>query len=953
MMRIAVACVWACFSIQVLASDIDADAIAFFESEVRPILVEHCYECHSDDTDEPEGGLRLDSRSGWQLGGDSGPALVPGDVEESLIIDAVRHSENVVSAMPPSSKLSLKQIDALERWVAGGAVDPRDGVTSAQAKAFDWQSRFDDHWSWRPVRSVAVPDSDAFAASSSPIDRFIGRKIDDAGLRPALPADRPTWLRRVTFDLTGLPPTIDEIQDYVADESATADQHVVDRLLSSPAFGETWARHWMDLIRYAESHGHEFDYPIENAHHYRDYLIRAFNADVPYDQLIREHLAGDLIGNPRIDPATLWNESVTGTGFWYLHEATHAPTDVRQHEADIIDNQIDVLSKTFLGLTVSCARCHDHKFDAISTKDYYALSAYIQSSARQNYPQDTGGKIASDTSTIRQLLADASESIEADALPEKASPEQDCFVDFHGPSLPPGWSTTGLAFEAIGGQPMVSVSGDLAFPHTIDSGRCGTRQVGTLRSPTFTISTEKIHVLMKANAGTMARVVIDHFDMVTRHELLFRGTLLKGKTIETNGKWAWKSFGNDLKKYVGRRAYLEFIDEGPGSIAIDRVIFRDDDAPKDASVAMLEVELNSTARELASQAKPIADRLVQPDWVIAMADGTVEMAPVAIRGNPHNEGAPVPARTLSALGAELASGTHSRLGLANSIASSDNPLTSRVVVNRLWHHLFGRGIVPTTDDFGPQGQPPSHPQLLDWLASDFVRDGWSIKRSIRQMVLSETYRQSSIAHPENDSQRIATADPTNQTLHRMPVRRLNAEAIRDAIMAISGRLDTTAFGPSVPTHHTEFMQGRGKRDSGPIDGDGRRSVYLSVDRNFINPFFLTFDMPTPFGPQGRRSRSNVPAQSLAMMNDPLVKLQAERWADDIMQEDDATNEQKIDRLFLQATATPPANQQRRQLVQFLEEQSAAYGAEDGVIFQQAWVDLAHTILNLKSFTFLR
>lgn len=953
MRRIAVACVWACLSSRVFASDIDADAVAFFESKIRPILIEHCYECHGDDTDEPEGGLRLDSRSGWQIGGDSGPALVPGDVDGSLIIDAVRHSENLVSAMPPSSKLSPEQIDAMERWVAGGAVDPRDEVTASEAKAFDWQSRFDDHWSWRPVLDAVVPQSDAFADCSSPIDRFVGRRIEDAGLRPAMPADRPTWLRRVTFDLTGLPPTFDEIQNYLAEGSPDADDRVVDRLLASPAFGETWARHWMDLVRYAESFGHEFDYPIENAHHYRDYLIRAFNADVSYDQLIREHIAGDLISNPRIDPANQWNESVTGTGFWYLHEATHAPTDVRQHEADIIDNQIDVLSKTFLGLTVSCARCHDHKFDAISAQDYYALSAYSQSSAKQNYPQDTGGKIAADTRLIRQLLADASESIEGDIAVEKTRSDEGYFVDFRGDALPPGWSATGLAFEAIGDEPMVSVDGDLAAPGTVDSGRSGKRQFGTLRSTTFTITTKNIHVLIKADANVMARVVIDHFDMVTRHELLFRGTMLRKKTIDTQGKWAWKSFGNDLEKYLGRRAYLEFVDEGVGSIAVDKVIFSDDGPPKDISVAKTEVEVNPAAKELAAQAKRIADRLAQPDWVIAMAAGTIEPAPVAIRGNPHNEGEPVPARTLSALGGELASDIGSRLGLANSIASADNPLTSRVMVNRIWHHLFGRGIVPTTDDFGPQGQLPSDPQLLDWLASDFVRGGWSIKRAIRQMVLSETYRQSSVAHPDVDPQRIAMVDPTNVTLHRMPVRRLNAEAIRDAIIAISGRFDAAAFGPSVPTHHTEFMQGRGKRNSGPLDGDGRRSVYISVDRNFISPFFLTFDMPTPFGPQGRRSRSNVPAQALVMMNDPLVKLQAERWADGVMHEDDLSDQQKIDRLFLQATATPPTSQQRRQLVQFLEDQSAAYGAKNGVIVRQAWADLAHAILNLKSFTFLR
>ncbi len=959
-----------CISPLSTASESDRDQIAFFESKIRPIFVQHCYQCHGDATEEPEGGLRLNSRVGWQRGGDSGPTIVPGDVEGSLLIDAVRHSENVVSAMPPSSKLSPEQIDALEHWVASGAVDPRqDDAGSDEVLGFDLQSRFEQHWSWRPVETVDVPMADVFADWSHPIDRFIGRGIDAAGLRPALPADRPTWLRRVTFDLTGLPADTDAIDAYVRDASPDADAAVVDRLLASPAFGEAWARHWMDLVRYAESHGHEFDYPIENAFRYRDYLIRAFNVDVPYDQLIREHLAGDLIDPPRIDPANGWNESVIGTGFWFLHEATHAPTDVQKHEADIIDNQIDVLSKTFLGLTVSCARCHDHKFDAISAEDYYALSAYSQSSVRQNYPQDTDGRIAADTKTIRQLLADASEEAKANADTETSIPDADCFVDFHGDALPKGWSTTGLAFEPIGDKPMVSLDGGIAVANTVDSGRSGNRQFGTLRSPTFTITTNNIHVLLKADHLVMARVVIDHFDLVTRHELLFRGTMLRGKSIDTGGRWAWKSFGNDLRKYVGRRAYLEFVDEGRGSISIDKVVFSDGGAAGVTDVRTSDVTLDPIAGQLASQAKTIADRLAEPEWVIAMAEGTVETASVAIRGNPHNVGKPVAARTLSALGGDESGGdknrggknsdSRSRLALADSIASPTNPLSSRVLVNRLWHHLFGRGIVSTPDDFGPQGQPPSDLELLDWLAADFVHGGWSIKRSIRQIVLSRTYRQSSSSHPDVDPTRIAAVDPTNVLLHRMPVRRLSAEAIRDSVMAISGRMDASAFGPSIATHHTEFMQGRGKRAGGPIDGEGRRSVYLSVDRNFLSPFFQTFDMPSPFGPQGRRSRSNVPAQSLAMMNDPMVLGEATRWADSVCRDETRTTAEKIERLFVQATAMKPSLEQFAGLEQFLKEQSAAYADADQTedasqsADRQAWVDLAHLILNLKSFVFLR
>ena len=1023
------------------------EQVEFFETQVRPILVEHCYECHSAESGEIEAGLRLDSKPGWQSGGDSGPAVLPGDASKSLLIHAVRYEEDVVSGMPPDSKLPDKQIALLEKWVTMGAPDPRTQQSppgESMVESFDLQKRFREHWSWRPITSPAPP---RVADSSWPlndIDKFVLRRIEDAGLAPAPTADRAVWLRRVYFDLIGLPPTESQLAEFLADEADDAHQRVVDDLLGSVHFGEKWARHWMDLVRYAETYGHEFDYPIRFAHEYRDYLIRAYNADVPFDQFVREHIAGDLIAQPRIDPASGINESVIGTGFWYFHEATHAPTDVLANEADIVDNQLDVFGKAFLGLTVACARCHDHKFDAISTADYYALSAHLQSSCRQDVPLDAGGTRAKALPRIRSLLGEAQTQLtsaeidvpapvemfdvanelllrrdsaeEITRIPDewiaaaadahrldsrrlnrwvgaiqsgpppraRAAKDSVLFEDFESGAFPDGWSTSGLAFTPVGSDLRLRADGSIANPGTIDSGVSGKKQTGILRSPTFEIAATQIHVRMRATADVTVRVIIDNYHMAHFNALLFKQTYLNDKATDTGGQWIWKSLANDLRKYVGHKAFLEFVDEGDGDIAIDEIRFserkpRADSRGEIATAGelrepwrnginairrgrstplirwmvrngLVDVEqLSADAGRALSEARTIADSLPAPRFAVAMAQGTPEDAFVYVRGNHATLGDRVPARTLEALGSHP--GT--RLDLADQITSRDNPLTARVFVNRVWHHLMGRGIVPSVDDFGPQGEPPSHPELLDWLASEFVADDWSVKRLIRRVVLSQTYRQDAVADPSLDIEKIATVDPTNSLLYRMRIRRLPSESIRDAILLVSGRLDPKPFGPSVPTHRTPFMSGRGARASGPLDGNGRRSIYLSIYRNFLSPFMLTFDMPNPFGPKGRRSQSNVPAQALTLMNDPLVIQQSETWAKrifDAAPEGAApTDRARVAAMVRQAHGIEASEGQLDQLLAFLRLQASQYGDSD----QRAWADLGHALFNMKAFYFLR
>ena len=1209
-----------------------AEQVEFFESKIRPILVEHCYECHSNDSEDVEGSLLLDSKWGWETGGDSGAAIVPGNLEESILIDAVRYEENIVSAMPPDSKLSAQKIKLLEKWVEMGAPDPRPKVESSGGgiETFDLQKRLAEYWCWR---AVADPKPPTVADQSWPrddLDRFVLHKLEEAGIKPAKPASRQVWLRRVYFDLIGLPPTPEQIDAFVADTSDNALETVVDQLLDSPHFGEKWARHWMDLVRYAETYGHEFDYPIPQPTEYRDYLIRAFNADVPYDQFVIEHIAGDMLEKPRRNPDEQFNESVIGTGFWYLHEATHAPTDVLKNEADIIDNQLDVFGKAFLGLTVACARCHDHKFDAIATDDYYALSAFIQSSCRQLYPLDPGEKTVQAIGQVRalqekagklmrkanqgrqspadyfqaagglirgakddpstgqpaaelfdgfeddyalwkatgdafgerpankpirpqkdfsgrvgkgfltsfpgsdkpkgemlsepfqiergyihlkvgggkrkvgvELLIDgsavhtaagenrddlidrvwdvrehlgktatirvfdnhsggwghinvdqivfsnqptvgqpspvspSSEAIAAAAKQQgldedklakwvwtlitadvKASEpsaaavlamrideskrlnklhtkfqadkksredyarDHELFESFDGGALPEGWSTSGHGFQVVGQEP-VSLVNPESLPGTIDSGYFGGKATGILRSPTFTITNKNIHVRMRAGKGVKANVIIDNYQMAPYNALLFRGTFVNGDGANTSGQWQWKSLSGDLRKYAGHKAYLEFVDEGDHEIAIDEIWFTDGGPPsppgKPLAEAFSHPEFSFTKffnnevaglrdgrrsllvdwlienelvvpdsmaaglEQTITEAKQIAATIPRPRYVLAMAEGTREDARVYIRGSHINLGAEVPPRNLTALGGEQLD----RLALARQIASSNNPLTARVIVNRLWHHLFGRGIIPSVDDFGPQGQPASHPDLLDHLAFRFMtEDGWSLKTTIRKMVLSQTYRQASVANPANDPELLAKVDPTNALLNHVRVRRLPAESIRDAILTVSGRLDKKQFGGSVPTHRTAFMTGRGARGSGPLDGNGRRTVYLSVYRNFLNPFLLTFDMPNPFGPKGRRSNSNVPAQALTLMNDPFVIQQAKLWSQKLKSIEDP--EQRIRSAVKLAHGVEATDSQVDRFEAFVGQQIA-----DGAQPDQAWADLAHTLFNMKSFYFLK
>jgi hypothetical protein len=953
----------------------DPAAVEFFEKSVRPLLASRCQGCHG--SAKQKGGLRLDSRAAMLKGGSSGPAVVPGDLTASRLIDAIHYGEAV--QMPPKSKLPDAEVAALEHWVAIGAPWGHDASSGVAAKAASAafraalreRSRF---WSFQPIRAALPPSpADTSGWARNPIDRFILDRLSRHGLAPAPEAGRRTLIRRLSFDLTGLPPTRAEVEAFLADRSPDAYERLVDRLLGSPHYGERWGRHWLDLVRYADTAGHEYDYDIPNAFRYRDYVLRALNADLPYDRFLVEHLAGDLLENPRRHPVDRSNESVIATGFLYLGEGVHSPVDVREEEMRRIDNQVDVISKAFLGLTVSCARCHDHKFDPIASRDYYALAGFLHSSRYQQAFIESPGRLG-ELESCRMRIAELVPSRRLSPVgfthhtgPPSAAGEV-VFEVFNGDDLG-DWHVIG---DGFGWRP--SRDGDFRLDLTPGSGRLewvapgqahsgllSNRLQGVLRSRTFVIKSRFIHYLAAGRGGTI-NLVVDGFEKI-------RDPIYGGLTIAVDAGDRPRWLTQDVGMWLGHPAYIELADgavadysgattamrDGLGYLAVDEIRMSDRPAPggsprgnptETVDLQAVVASLRSTKPDEAHRLQEAIERfrsieatIPPPRLAPALADGTGMDEHLLIRGNYRNPGELVPRRFLEVLGGRLmatpASGS-GRLELARHLVDPKaNPLTPRVLVNRLWKHHFGEGIVKSTDDFGAMGRPPGHPGLLDWLASRLVAGGWSIKAVQRLIVTSSAYRMSSV--PAVEAERL---DPENVLLHRANVRRLEAEAIRDALLAISGRLDPAMYGPGVPVHLSAFMDGRGRpARSGPLDGYGRRSVYLAVRRNFLNPMFLAFDAPVPFSCIGRRNTSNVPAQALILLNDPFVVEQARRWGHAIASAPARDDRDRIDRAFLAAFGRPPTTEESRACLTFVERSS--------------WSDLCHVLINMKEFIFIQ
>ncbi len=1079
------------------SSSPSAEQVEFFEKKVRPLLVENCFGCHGPNNSPPQGNFRIDSRAALLKGGDRGTALNSAKPLESSVLAAVSYTDPHFQ-MPPKGRLTEEQIGTLTEWYKMGAPFPAKPATRGTGKstvaastgrpAFDIKARM-KHWAWQPIQNPAVPAVKQKAWCRTPIDAFVLAKLEAKGLKPAPAADRRTLIRRVTYDLIGLPPTPAEVSDFLNDKSPNAYEKVVDRLLASPHYGERWGRHWLDLVRYAETDGHEFDMEKLGAWQYRDYVIRAMNADLPFNQFVMEHLAGDLLPQPRLNPTDHFNESMLGTAFFWLGSGKHSPVDLRDDECERVDNQIDVLGKAFLGVGIGCARCHDHKFDAISSKDYYALYGFLKSSRQQvvsiapplsdklrrdltdantelqrallnaagtALTQSTDLKATTWTTALTEAkqrpahplhawavlnTPDATRSADTfrsarenlrkqlHEIAERTQKEQADITWMLGPDAEPAMRTWYSSDEAFTGftqnATQLTLRSDpakkdhllAAFPCTVDSGRVSERFHGALRSQTFTI-TKKNLIYRVMGRDTRIRVIIAGFQRI--QDPLY-GRLQFDVNSPDRPEWRVQ----DLAPWVGQRAYIEISDNGGGYISVARIGASNGGAPTeppnplvlrlledpnltslDALAHGYEALFHSTAAWLQSEhpehpvnsakhqdttdasycallpdllpaltlpAPSVApltalrERRAQLDGQIpgiqlalCTADGTGENERVHLRGNYRTLGTEAPRRFLEACGGsqlptpEEGSG---RLRLAQRIASASNPLTARVIVNRLWGHHFGEGIVRTPDDFGVMGQPPTHPELLDWLATVFMQPqsisnqrpnasfgcGWSLKRLHRMMLLSSVYRMDS-----RMEEKAELVDPQNKLLHRMPVRRLEAEAIRDAVLAVSGRLDTHLYGAPVMPNLNAFTPGRGAPSSGPVDGAGRRSIYLSMRRNFPVTMLAAFDYPVPTSTIGRRTVSSVPAQALTMLNDPFVVEQASVWAKRILSEP-GDPAQKIDTLYETAFSRPPTESERTAALAFVTQQGQPGKTDD----PRAWADLCHVLYNVKEFMFVK
>jgi cytochrome c553 len=1048
----------------------------FFEAKVRPVLVQHCYACHG--PEKQKGGLRLDTRAGVTAGGDGGPVVVPGKPGASRLVVAVRHTDPDLK-MPPDKPLGKEQVAALEKWVELGAPDPRTAPAGPAADTADWDAVLRDRrtwWSLQPVRKPPLPAG----PDANPVDRFVRSKLTAAGLAPAPPADRTTLARRLSFVLTGLPPTPEQVAAFEADPSPTAHERYVDSLLASPHFGERWARHWLDVARYADTYGYEWDIPAKGGWRYRDYLIRAFNADVPYDQLVREQIAGDLLPTPRLDPAGGTTESLVGPMFFMLGEKRHGDSAMFNgiHQ-EMLHDKIDAFSKAFQAVTVGCARCHDHKLDAVSQQDYYALAGILMSARWATTTTDTPERNRAAITRLKELKRDLRREVgrwwlEAEvadgwkklpgeaALPvehplhpwqalvqatrdqkdvaarwkelaaryaklgaDRAAANARDFpvvADFTR-GIPAGWSVDGVGLRdgpGRGGDFTVALTGPRIVGRLLPAGLftdpLSPRLNGVVRTPLLRrFDRPWLSAHVAGGDFSAERVVVDNAFLAERQaylagpdpgwrkvsafpEMKDRRVYVEYATKSSNPNFpprvglggacseeqaadpaSW--FG--LTRVVAHAAAGAPADELAGFrplFAGDTPLSLEDaearyaawfsqavtawagDTAADEQAKLLAWLLQQKLLpngEGGAPPKPVAGllaayraaekHLLDPQTVNGLIDADpAEDYRLNARGDFDRPTHPVPRGYLRVFDRVKVAGTASgRRDLAEYVASADNPLTARVYVNRVWHWVFGTGLVETPDDFGKLGDRPSHPELLDYLAAWFVENGWSTKKLIRLLVTSRTFRQSGAA-----SAAALKADPRNRLLHHVALRRLEAEPIRDAILATSGRLDHQLFGPPLNPYRTH-EDAQKRLFSGPLNGAGRRSVYTKVTIMEPPKFLVVFNQPQI--PTGKRDVTNVPAQALALLNDPFVIGQAAHWGNALAKTPHRTVEERLRAMFRRALGRFPTAAEVTRWSATVTELAGDHGVPaDAVLSSPAvWKDVAHTLFNTKEFIYVR
>jgi hypothetical protein len=873
----------------------EPEGIEFFEKEIRPILVEHCLECHAGDT-EQKGGLVLDSRQGWTTGGDSGPAVIPGDPGGSLLVEAVRY-ENPNFEMPPKSRLPADKIARLEEWVRMGAPDPREGVVKkAGARLSVDEGR--SFWSYRKPVEPPVPDVGEAPRDLPPIDRFLRVRMKEAGVASAPPASPEARLRRLHFDLTGLPPDPEEIRAFAADPSPAAWKREVDRLLASPHFGERWGRHWLDVVRYGESFTLR-GLILREAWRYRDHVIAAFNEDRPYDRFLQEQIAGDLMPREGI-PLEEQRRRLIATGFLALGNHNLEEQDKRQLDLDIVDEQLDTIGKAFLAQTLGCARCHDHKFDPIPTRDYHALAGILANTKILSHSNVSNwldlplplppaeeaalaahdGRIASLESRLKKAEKEREAAVAAD--PSRSSEDR--------PEIVAADALPGLVVDDFEAEKVGNWKHSVHTRAYIGEGYLHDQNEGKgLKTLSFAARVPKrgryeVRLAWAAGPGRASSVPI----MISSADGDFPIRIDQSGPPPIEGRFI--SLGQFTFETNGANFVLISNEGTSGHVVADAVQFlpveeleSQSETPSGPRDGAMERRRQGAVAEVSRLKKELADLKAQgparPRHLGVEESEKPSDLPVLARGIVHNPtGDPVPRGFLQVTlpagspPPSIPPGESGRLELARWIGSSDHPLTARVFVNRAWHWMFGRGIVRTTDNFGTTGEAPSHPELLDWLAVRFMEDGWSVKRLVREIAMSEAYQASA---PADESPWLAV-DPDNRLFARAPRRRLEAEALRDAILVASGRLDPVAGGPTI--------RPAAANDYGYVQDSLRRSVYLPALRNALPEFLEAFNLADPSRTTGRRDLGTIAPQALLLLNHPFVLDEAEHAAKRILAE---------------------------------------------------------------------
>lgn len=788
-------------SLPAAAADLTAEEVAFFEGKVRPLLVEHCYECHSTETNKVKGGLLLDSKEGWMAGGESGDAVESGKPNASLLMEAVRYANKDLQ-MPPKYQLSEAEIAVLADWIEMGAPDPRTGGKVAKAAGIDWE-KGRNHWSFQAVSKPIVPTVLDANWARDDLDRFILAKLESANLKPMPDTDRFALIRRVTLDLTGLPPTVDEVGAFVHDAGSDDEAlgKVVDRLLKSSAFGERWGRHWLDVARYADSVGKTRNVPFPYAWRYRNYVIDAFNADKPYNEFIAEQIAGDLMvaGN-----AQDREEKLVATGLLALGSMDLNERDKEQFQLDRIDDQMDTIGRATMGLTLGCARCHDHKFDPISHRDYYALAGIFASTTTLSGQQSKqgGGK------------------------------------EYHHPEL-----------------------------------------LARLDAP--------LPLKKSAAESTRTKMLQERLNQII--SAVKKNEINKNRRIE-------------IRKEIN--AIREELAKSSASTGAAPSPFKNKNKKND-----------------------IGDEKVDPNAELAMAavDGHVTDLALRVRGEPDIKGEVVPRAFpvifKQAYSPALPKDGSGRLELSKWLTSRQHPLTARVMVNRIWAHLLGRGLVESVDNFGASGTSPTHPELLDHLALRFMDNHWSVKSVVRAIVLSRTYRLSG-QHSEINT----AADEDNQLYWRANLRRLEIEAIRDSLLAAGGLLEQerptgAPFSQSMGSDLSKINQKNRKNNVPDTIGEPIRTVYLPVFRSKLPGMFTVFDFAEPDQVNGRRDVTTVAPQALFMLNNPFVVEVSKRAAQRILDQPLPDDHSRVRFAYAYALCRYPTEAETARALEFLSDDS--------------------------------